>query len=191
MITTKPEQTQTKPATRQGTRRAPNLSMPDWGAAGWAALIAGTTFMVFELFLLPLSKGGNAWVPVRMAAAIIWGRQILPPPPYFVDAVPDTGIFFTALALHYSLALVYMHFLSTLIYKVDKKTAALAGAFFGLILYAANFYGFTGAFPWFAAARGWATVVSNVVFGVVGASCYKLLESEEPLDERRTFEERF
>lgn len=188
MITMTPQTKTDRPAE---TRQAPGLRMPDWGAAGWAALIAGTIFMLMELVLLPLSKGGNAWAPVRMTAAIIWGRHILPPPPYLVDAAPNSGIFFTALALHYSLSLIYLRVLSALIYKLDAKTAALAGAFFGLILYAANFYGFTGAFPWMAAARGWATIVSNVGFGVIAAASYKLLEREEPLMETRTFEERF
>ncbi len=165
--------------------------MPDWGAAGWAALIAGTLFMVTELGLLPWAKGGNAWAPVRMVAAIIWGRQALPPPPYFVDAAPSSGIFFTAVTMHYSLSLIYLRFLSTLIYKLDRWTAIGVGAFFGLILYAANFYGFTGAFPWFAAARGWVTILSNVLFGVVAAASYKALERREPLMEDVTIEEYF
>jgi len=188
MTTMAPQKRTERPA---GTRQAPSLGMPDWGAAGWAALIAGTVFMFLELILLPLSKGGNAWAPVRMTAAVIWGRQILPPAPYLVDAAPNSGIFFTALALHYSLSLIYLRVLSALIYKLDTKTAVLAGGFFGLILYCANFYGFSGAFPWMAAARGWATIVSNVCFGFVAAASYKLLEREEPLMETRTFEERF
>lgn len=174
----------TTPEIRTETRRAPSLRMPDWGAAGWAGIISGTALMVCELILLPLNKGGDAWVPVRMVAAIVFGRGVLPPPPYFVRGVaPDSGAFFMALALHFSLSLIYLRVLSTLIYKVDRRTAYAAGAFFGLVLYALNFYGFTAAFPWFAAARGWASVVSNIVFGLIAAGTYKALERREPLVE--------
>jgi hypothetical protein len=172
--------------TRTAETKAPCLRMPDWGAAGWAGLIAGTVLMLSEISLLPFEKGGNAWVPVRMVAAIVFGRQALPPPPYFIQAEPGSGVFFMALALHFSLALIYLRFLSTMIYKLDRKTAALAGAFFGLILYAVNFYGFTAAFPWFAAARGWVSAFSSILFGLVAAASYKALERREPLieDER-------
>src|SRR5437868_7010078 len=95
---------------RLARRTAPNLRMPDWGAAGWAGLIAGSAFMLAELLLLPWSKGGNAWVPVRMVAAMIFGPQILPPPPYFAGPAhavlePTSGMFLMAVALHFSLSL--------------------------------------------------------------------------------------
>jgi len=50
-----------------------------------------------------------------MVAAMIYGRQILPPPPYFgYFPQPSTGMFLMALAIHYSLALIYLRLLSTL-----------------------------------------------------------------------------
>lgn len=169
------------PETKTAEKKAPCLKMPDWGAAGWAGLIAGTLFMLAEVSLLPLSKGGNAWVAVRMVAAILFGRQVLPPSPTFIDAEPSSGVFFMALALHYCLALIYVRILATLIYKVDHRTALMAGAAFGLALYVANFYVFTAAFPWFAAARGWASAFSNLMFGLVAAALYKGLERRDPL----------
>jgi len=174
----------TTPEIRTAEHKAPSLRMPDWGAAGWAGLISGTLLMLCELILLPLEKGGDAWVPVRMVAAIVYGRGVLPPPPYFVRGVaPDSGAFFMAVALHYSLSLIYLRVLSTMIYKLDRRTALGAGAFFGLVLYALNFYGFSAAFPWFVAARGWASALSNVVFGLCAAFTYKAFERREPLVE--------
>jgi hypothetical protein len=156
--------------------------MPDWGAAGWAGLISGTLFMLCELILLPYSKGGNAWVPVRMVAAVVLGSETLPPPPYFAQpAAPGSGIFFMAVALHYSLAIIYARIMSTMIYRLDRRTALTAGAFFGIILYAVNFYAAAAAFPWFAAARGWASLLSNIIFGASAALLYKTLEKREPL----------
>lgn len=181
-------QTRQAPEIRTAERQAPSLRMPDWGAAGWAGLIAGLIFMIAEVGLLPLTHGGNAWVPVRMVDAIIYGRQVLPPPPYFVDAAPGTsGMFFMALALHFSFSLIYLRVLSTLIYRLDKSTALGVGAAFGIGLYLVNFHLFTSAFPWFAAARGWTTLFSNLLFGVVAAATYKVLERREPLmeEERR------
>ena len=185
--------TRSQPQTRRAPagRRAPALRMPDWGAAGWAALAAGTLFMVLELGLLPWSKGGNAWVPVRMVAAIVYGSHILPPAPYFpFGGQPDTGMFYVAVAMHYSLSLIYLRLLSFAIFKLDRWTSLAAGAVFGLVLYGLNFYVFTHAFPWFVAARGWVSVFANLAFGVVGAALYKFLEREEPLMEAGTLEER-
>lgn len=172
------------PTATVGHRAPGRLNMPDWGAAGWAGLISGTLFMLCELVLLPYSKGGNAWVPVRMVAAVVFGRETLPTPPYFAQAAaPSSGAFFMAVALHYSLAIIFARILSTMIYRVDRRTALTAGAFFGLILYAVNFYAATAAFPWFAAARGWASLLSNVVFGASAALLYKAFETREPLME--------
>jgi hypothetical protein len=181
MITTAPETQRTAPTAPQ----APFLRMPDWGAAGWAGLIAGTAFMVSEIGLLPWSKGGAAWVPVRMVAATIYGRSALPPPPYFTNAAgpPDSAMFFLTVVIHYALALIYARILSTWIYKLDGRTALAAGAAFGLALYLVNFHGFTAVFPWFAAARGWVSLFSNFAFGVIAAACYKALERREPLME--------
>lgn len=165
------------------TKAAPCLRMPDWGAAGWAGLIAGTVFMLAEASLLPLSKGGDAWAPVRMVAAVVFGRQVLPPPPYFVETQPSSGLFFMALALHYSLSLIYLRVLSTMIYKLDWRTALGAGFVFGALLYAVNFYGFTAAFPWFKEARGWASFSASMAFGATAALAYKALERREPLIE--------
>jgi hypothetical protein len=157
--------------------------MPDWGAAGWAGLIAGTVAMIAELTMLPVVYGGNAWVPVRMVAAIVFGRQVLPPSPYFVQAEPSSGVFFMALALHFSLALIYLRVLSTLIYRIDWRAALGAGALFGAVIYVVNFYGFTEAFPWFKAVRGPVSLLANVLFGLTAAAAYKTLEAREPLNE--------
>jgi hypothetical protein len=160
------------------------LRMPDWGAAGWAGLIAGAAFMAYELLLLPAVLGGNAWVPTRMVAAIVFGAQVLPPAPYFAAPTsPSSGVFLMALALHFSLSLAYARALSLFLYRLSTPRAVAAGAVCGLGLYFLNFHAFTAFFPWFAEARGLVTLAGNVLFGVCAAALYKAFETREPLIE--------
>lgn len=51
----------------------------------------------------------------------------------------------------------------------------LAGAAFGLFLYALDMYGFTMIFPWFEATRDGITVATHVAFGIVAAGAYRVL----------------
>jgi hypothetical protein len=147
---------------------------PHWKAASWAGVIAGAVFLLLELIMVPLFAGASPWAPVRMIGAIALGRDVLPPPATFA-----LGVTVAALAVHFVLAVVYAWVLAYLVFRLDTWPAVIVGALFGLLLYGVNFYGFTAAFPWFAEARNWISVVAHMAFGAVAGWSYKALAARE------------
>src|ERR1700681_300640 len=154
------------------TRRKRN-DMPSihWRSAALAGIAAGVVATVAQIGLwwaasepLPAMLFRDA----RLTAAIVIGRQVLPPPATF-----DWSIMLVATLVHFALSIAYGLTLSVFISRLSTPLSLLAGAAFGLFLYAINMYGFTFVFPWFAATRDGITAATHVVFGVVAAAVYK------------------
>jgi hypothetical protein len=143
----------------------------NWRAAVWAGVIAGAVFMMLEMVMMPLFAGVSAWAPPRMIAAILLGREVLPPPATF-----ELGVFLVAMMVHFALSIIYAVILAWIIYTFSLGPAIAIGMAFGLALYVINFYGFTAIFPWFAMARNWISIFAHLVFGGVAAWAYKALE---------------
>src|SRR3569832_2957850 len=101
---------------------------------------------------------------VRLAAAILLGRTILPPPDSF-----DWLAFVAASVVHFSLSVVCSFILAVAIARRRKRTSLLIGAVFGLLLYVVNMYGFTHLYPWIEIARDCITLVTHVTFGLAAA----------------------
>jgi uncharacterized membrane protein YagU involved in acid resistance len=152
-------------ATRERVR-----TRADWRAAVWAGIISGLVFMMLEMILVPMVMGGSPWGPPRMIAAIVLGKEVLPPPDTFAP-----GILATAMVVHIPLSIVYALILAALIAGASRGTAIWVGAVFGLVLYLVNFYLFTAIFPWFAMARNWISVFSHIMFGLIAAWAYVAL----------------
>lgn len=169
----------TKTRARKLTRED-RLRMPDWGAAGWAGIAGGGLFLALELLLLPRTNAIEPWEFIRMVAAIVLGPSALT-----VLEGQEFFAFVMAMTLHFSLSLVYMHLVSIATYRRTRAQACGFGLLFGIGLYLVNFHAFTGLFPWFVAARGWASLLSNAAFGLFSAWLYKTLETREPLIEDR------
>jgi hypothetical protein len=144
----------------------------DWKAAVWAGIIAGLVFMVLEMLLVQLAGEGNMWGPPRMMAAIVMGREVLPPPATF-----DAGVLIVAMMVHFMLSLVYAFIFAWILgrWHMTMTVAAIGGLLFGLVIYAVNFYGFTAVFPWFAEARDWITVLAHAIFGATLGVVYRPL----------------
>jgi hypothetical protein len=143
-----------------------------WRSAVLAGIAGGVVATVVQIALwgaasepLPAMLFRDA----RLAAAIVIGRQVLPPRATF-----DWSIMLVATFVHFSLSIAYGLTLSVFISRMSMALALLAGAVFGACLYAFNMYGFTSIIPWFAAARDWITAATHVVFGVVAAVVYKI-----------------
>jgi len=153
--------------------------LPHWRSAMWSGIIGGVGFLVLELLLVGLFTPNPIWGPVRMIGAIVMGMGALPPPATF-----DGGIVVAALGVHAILSIMYAYALSYLIYHVQMSTALWIGLGFGLALYLINFFIFTAAFPWFAEARNWITVITHLGFGLITAWMYKLLAARELVREQ-------
>ncbi|MBA3577478.1 MAG: hypothetical protein H0W39_07705 [Sphingomonas sp.] len=146
----------------------------DWKAALWAGIAAGVVFMALEMLLVMLVKGDSPWAPPRMIAAMVMGKDVLPPPAPF-----DGGVMAVAMMIHMVLSVVLGLVLGWLIssWRLGMATAIIAGTLFGLIIYFVNFYLFTGIWPWFAMARGPISIFAHAAFGFVLGWVYRALES--------------
>ena len=142
----------------------------DLRAAVWAGIIAGMIFMMLEMVLVFMFMGQSPWGPPRMIAAILLGKEVLPPPDTF-----DEGIMAVAMVVHFPLSVAYAILLAALMPGAGRGATVWGGAVFGLILYLVNFYLFTGIFPWFAMARNWVSVFNHIMFGLVAGWAYASL----------------
>lgn len=134
----------------------------DWRAAVWSGLIAGVVFIVLDMTLVPLFGFGSPWEVVRMIAAIALGPDVLPPPATF-----DLGVFAVAMAVHFSLSILYALLRAWTVEGWMHRLPSLLQGFFGIAIYVINFYGFTRLFPWFADARSWVSLLVHASWAVV------------------------
>ena len=141
----------------------------DWKAAISAGIAAGIVFLMLEMILIATIQGQSPWGPPRMMAAIVMGKDVLPPPATF-----DFGIIMVAMIIHLMLSMLFGAMLGWAIshWQMSLVTALMGGTAFGLIIYFVDFYGFTAIFPWFAMARGPIGIFAHAVFGVVLAGVY-------------------
>jgi hypothetical protein len=143
----------------------------DWRSAALAGIAAGVVATLAQIALWWVSSEPLPAIlfrDARLTAAIIMGSQVLPPPATF-----DWSIMLVATFIHFALSIAYGLTLSVFISRLGMPLSLLAGAVFGLLLYAINMYGFTFVFPWFAATRDWITAATHVVFGVIAAAVYQ------------------
>lgn len=148
----------------------------DWRAAVWAGLIAGAAFLILEMLMVMLFLGQSPWAPPRMIAAIMMGRDVLPPPASF-----DAGIVMVAMAIHFTLSIIYGLILGWGVHRLGSINILLIGAVFGLAIYFVDFHLIApAAFPWFTEAQNWVSVVGHVVYGLVLGASYAGLRRHLP-----------
>ncbi|MBA3511119.1 hypothetical protein [Sphingomonas sp.] len=144
----------------------------DWKAAFLAAIIAGIAFMMLEMALVKMLQGQSPWGPPRMMAAMVMGKEVLPPPGTF-----DATIMTVAMIIHMMLSVMLGVILGLLISRLTLHVLAsvVLGAVFGVIVYYVNFYGFTALFPWFEMARGAISIFAHAVFGAILGGVYSAI----------------
>jgi hypothetical protein len=141
-------------------------------SAGITAAVISTVVQVFLWATLTDSLPGVLWRDARLAAAIVLGPSTLHPPEGF-----DAQIALVATLVHFALSIAYTVALAALIGRLGIVSSLIAGALFGLALYAINLYGFTAIFPWFTVARGGITLAAHLAFGLSAGAMYCLLKS--------------
>lgn len=134
----------------------------DWRAAIWAGVASGLAFLLVNMLLTQIYLG-SPWIIVRLAASVLMGQGVLPPPATF-----DLGIFLSALLVHFFLSIVFACVIAFVLHRWGMLVGIIGGAVFGFALYCINFYTFTLFFPWFFPMRSWIMVVSHVAFGTRG-----------------------
>lgn len=150
----------------------------DWRAAIWAGVASGFAFLLVNMLLTQIYLG-SPWIIVRLAASVIMGQSVLPPPTTF-----ETGIFLSALLVHCPLSLAFACVIAFVLHRWGMLVGILGGAAFGLALYCINFYTFSFFFPWFFPMRSWIMIVSHAAFGALAGGIYEALEVEkfEPVE---------
>lgn len=143
-----------------------------WGSAIWAGIIGGAVFMMAEMLMVWIFMGQSPWGPPRMIAAMLLGKDVLPPPADFA-MVPVM----VAMMIHFMLSVVYGLVLGPIVRRMGMGAALMAGTVFGLVaVYAVNFYVIAPMlFPWFVEARNWVSLVAHALFGMAVAGAYVLL----------------
>ena len=145
-----------------------------------AGLIAGAAATLAQLLLWWVFTNGLPGLlfrDARLTAALLLGRSVLPPPATF-----DFGVMLTASLIHFALSVAYTALLVSLTGRLNRASALLAGAAFGIALYAVNLHGFTLAFPWFAPARGWIALAAHATFGSSAVLAFRSLHAGNPDD---------
>lgn len=138
-----------------------------WKDAVLAGLIGGAVFMMAEMLLVMLI-GQSPWGPPRMMAAMVMGRDVLPPPADFSGSAV-----LMAMMIHFPLSALFGLLIGAIVKSMTMAKAVAIGAVIGVAMYVVNFYIVTSfAFEWFANARNWVTFITHVMFGAVIAWAY-------------------
>jgi hypothetical protein len=133
-----------------------------------AGLVGGAVFLVVELVFLPITNHLPAdWI-LRLISSLMAGPIALTHP-----AGQIGGLLITALAVHAALSTSYALVLCRMEDELSVAGSIAASALMGFAIYLVNFYLMTFVFPWFASARGGATIAAHVLFGVTTALAHK------------------
>ena len=146
----------------------------DWKAAIYAGLLSGLVLLLLALFVVPAIMGWNAWIIVRYISSIFLGQSILPPPASF-----HLTALIIALVTHAVISIGSAILLAFIIHRWGLLVGIFGGAIFGLCLYGINFFTLTYFFPWFFLIKGWAMMLSHIIFGAVAGGVYEALEVEK------------
>ncbi|MEO8331874.1 MAG: sodium:proline symporter [Gallionella sp.] len=141
--------------------------------AVYAGIVAGVAATVVQIALWAGFTNDLPWVlyrDARLTAAILMGREVLPPPAVFA-----WDVMLAATLVHFALAILYSMVLACFISRLGTMRSLLAGILYGLVLYGINMHGFTIVFPWFSVVRDWITIVTHAVFGAAMAGAYMKL----------------
>jgi hypothetical protein len=133
-----------------------------------AGLVGGAVFLATELVFLPLVNHLPAdWI-LRLIASLMAGPVTLSWP-----AGQLGGLVLTAAGVHAALSVAYAFVLCRMEDELGLIAAIVASALMGLAIYLVNFYLLSPVFPWFASARGGATLAAHVLYGITTALTHK------------------
>ncbi len=153
---------------------ARGLLLVDRRAAFYAGLIAGTLFLVLNLFFLPVAINGDTDLMLRYIASIILGKGALSP-----DRAIDGPIIIAALGIGYALSIFFTLIIAFVVHRGGVVAGAIGGLLLGIALYFINVYSLTLFFPWFFALQGGPFLVVHGIFGAAAGTMYELLERDE------------
>jgi hypothetical protein len=149
------------------------LQLHSIGAIVGAGIAAGVVATLAQILLWLIFTDEFPAVlmrDARLTAAMAMGSRVLPPSFGF-----DADVWLVASFIHFALSVCYAALLAPFAARWGIAMSMLAGAAFGLLIYAINLYGFTEMFPWFTQARGPITAAAHVVFGMTAIFTYRFI----------------
>jgi hypothetical protein len=146
----------------------------DWRAVWIAWLLAGTVYLILDLFVVPAVMGGSFWISVRLVASILLGPDVLAPPDTFHGLA-----LFAAIITIYGISLLATVLIALIVHRGGLILGIVGGAVVGLSVHAINYYSLTAFFPQFFALNAPAVALAHTVFGAVAGGLYEWLEDDE------------
>jgi len=144
-----------------------------------SGIFAGTIATIAQLalwWLTDIPMLATLLRDARLAAAIVMGPDVLPPP-----ATARWDILMVASLLHFGLSAIYAIIPALLASRLGARQAMAIGGLYGLAIYAINLHGFTAVFPWFTVSRDWVTMAAHAVFGIALAGWWFLFRPKSPV----------
>lgn len=139
-------------------------------AAAVAGVVAGIVYVPGRMLFATLLTPHESLAPLSRIAALLLGRDVLPPEPAGFVVVT------MALMLHLSFSVLCAQLIGRFVHGCSPGHAVWRGAAFGVGLFVLNYLWLAPLlFPWFVDGAHGGTAVSHLAFGAIAGGCYALL----------------
>lgn len=145
-----------------------------WGTAIVAGIIAMVVFAIVEMAFSWAMRGQSPWQPLAIFGTVTVDALM---PGRVASGGPRTLAIGCALLL--VLGALSGLILAYIVDRVGVTTAAIAGAIFGLAMFAIDLYGLARLFPVLRDLRDWMSALAYVIQGALAAGLYKATTHHE------------
>jgi hypothetical protein len=125
-----------------------------------AGILAGIIFLVFAMIVFHVFTDNTLWAFPRITAAIVMGKNVLPPAASF-----DLGIVLVGVIVHLALCVIYSVFLALFIHLTNLPASVITGLIYGLMLYFISINLTGGLFNGLVQSGSWIYLLSTILFG--------------------------
>lgn len=148
----------------------------DWSIALVAGIVAMIVFAVIEIAFSWAVRGE---APIR--PLVVYGAATLNAvtPSVHPGGGPKTAIVGAVCLL--ALGALSGIILAYIVDRIGIAAAAIAGAVFGLAMYAVDLYGMARVLTSLVALRDWMSALAYVIQGALAAALYKIMTRDEPV----------
>jgi hypothetical protein len=141
-----------------------------WRAVLIAGLVAGTAFLLTNVFLMPIVVQVDPLLSLRYFASLPLGRGVL------TQTDNTTLIAVVGAIVHYLFSLLFALVIAIVVHRWGLIVGIAGGAILGLAIYGINLYTMTVFFTWFFALNNKVLLLSHVLFGAVAGGVYELFD---------------
>ena len=136
------------------------MKAQEFRQAVYAGILAGIISLVFAMTGFHVFTDNTLWAFPRISAAIVMGKDVLPPAATF-----DLGIILTGVIVNLAFSAIYSIILALFIHLTNRPASVLTGLIYGLLLYIININLAGGLFRSLGDSGTWIYLISSVLFG--------------------------